>query len=355
MQTKHFDFDMPLRNIAHYPWNYRVEDTRRGAKMMVVNRSDGSIKDLYISDLHNYLTPKDLLVYNNSKAIPNSFTGNRVNVRYVIETTPAQMVVLRSLDLGNQPHYEILCFPARKIRVDNVISVAGGLLNFKIIDATTNKGKIAVIRDLDKDSADSLILKHGKPNLPSYIKRDIEEEDLEVLNYHLATEEGSIVPASANMLLDKYFMLNLELNNVKSCPITNHVNMGCFTDFLNKNIDNNFVDGQYSKVSKESAVTLNETQGKKLAVGINTLKTLEDSVTFNHQYRAKEGYINKIYIPGDHFRGTDMLLTGFHMPKSQYLVSAMSFIGHKLGIKAYIHAIENEYQFGIYGDAMLVI
>lgn len=366
MKIESFDFDMPVSNIGYYPWYTRVEDSRKGARMLVVDRTNKTFKDAHISDLHSYISKEDVLVYNDSKAIPNSFRGITRNVNKGLQDKHAEVVILRSLEVKGYSLYEVLCFPSRKIKVNNYISIADNNIHFKIVDRTTNKGRVVEVfesgnvtdrsfKRINIEDAEYYIRKYGRPNIPSYIKREVEEGDYDALNYHLASKEGSIVPPSANMFLDKRFMMNLELKNIDFHAITHHVNMGSFSDLNNKKVENNVCDGQYSEITKEVSEALTLNKGKKISIGINTLKTLEDSVNYDGIYKPKKGYINALYLPEHIFKGSDMLLTGFHIPKSQYLINASSFIGHNLAIDAYIHGIENNYKFGIYGDAMLII
>jgi len=59
--------------------------------------------------------------------------------------------------------------------------------------------------------------------------------------------------------------------------------------------------------------------------------------------------------PGFEFKVLGGLITNFHLPGSSLLMLVSAFANRELILKAYEHAIANEYRFYSYGDAMLIL
>ena len=67
------------------------------------------------------------------------------------------------------------------------------------------------------------------------------------------------------------------------------------------------------------------------------------------------GKTGLLITPGFQFRAIDGLITNFHLPRSSLLFLVSAFGGIDLIKRAYKHAVEREYRFYSYGDAMLII
>lgn len=353
MKVDLFNFDIPEENIAYYPWQTREETDY--PKMMIVDREKGTIKDSTTQELKFILNEEDVFVYNNSKPTFNAYKGTTRKVISKDEkrTYDLHLIIVRAINQDSkEPMFEMLVFPSRILRVGNIINI--GNAAFTITDYTVNKGKMTKA-NMPYDEVMKSIEPFQFPCIPNYINRNYEQGDFDFFDYYLAEEEGSLAPDDAAQFLSKRLVLELLLGNVKGLPITYHLNMGCFADFTNQEVEIMDVDSQMAIISKNTQEKLNTTKGRKLAVGLSSLKTMEENVSYKGVYRSDSRYIAPHYTPGKVFRSADMLLTGIHMPKSQYLVTATSFIGYELAMKAYIHAIKNGYKFGMYGDSMLII
>lgn len=353
MIVRDFDFDLPEKSIGMYPWMKRTGNNY--AKMMVVNRKDETIEHKDTSYLKDVLKSGDSVIYNDTKALGNAFEGfcQRTLNTGEVQTIPLQLVLTRMFKTKDIWNLEFLVFPSRKLRKGNTITI--GELKLPIVDYTVNKGKLCSTRWSLTDIQNELA-KHRIPLLPQYIRRFPEEGDFNVMDHHLAERVGSVLPCTDNLFIDRYIDLQLQILNIDFIPITHQINLGCFSDITSKDTKSFECDAQKSYISKESAAKFNATKGKKLAVGIDTLKTLEESTNYDRKLLPANRWISPLYIPGEkEFKSVDMLLTGFHIPQSQYLINVTAFMGYELAIKSYIQAIIHGYKFGIYGDAMLII
>ena len=83
------------------------------------------------------------------------------------------------------------------------------------------------------------------------------------------------------------------------------------------------------------------------------MRSLESAAKNGKLESAQEETDIFIY-PGYEFKVVDMMVTNFHLPKSSLLMLVSAFIGRDRMMQIYQHAIENEYRFFSYGDAMLL-
>ena len=114
---------------------------------------------------------------------------------------------------------------------------------------------------------------------------------------------------------------------------------------------------EFYSLSQESADILNktrETQHKIFAVGTTSVRTLESVMMKCGKFCEDKGETNIFIYPGYEFKGVDAIITNFHLPKSTLLMLVSAFAGREFILDAYKHAIENEYRFFSFGDAMLI-
>ena len=93
--------------------------------------------------------------------------------------------------------------------------------------------------------------------------------------------------------------------------------------------------------------------GRIIAIGTTVLRALESSCIKNEIMTGQQE--TKIFIkPGYKFKLVDSLFTNFHLPKSTLLMLVSAFSGYEFTKKMYSHAIEKNYRFFSYGDAMFI-
>ena len=91
-----------------------------------------------------------------------------------------------------------------------------------------------------------------------------------------------------------------------------------------------------------------------IAVGTTSARTLE-TVAVNSRLQATSGDTDLFIKPGYKFKILDAMITNFHLPRSTLLALVAAFAGLDNIMRAYRHAIEKQYRFYSYGDAMLII
>ena len=90
-------------------------------------------------------------------------------------------------------------------------------------------------------------------------------------------------------------------------------------------------------------------------MGITVIRGLETYTTTNDEVNAYDGWTNKFIFPPYRFAIPDAIVSNFHRPGSTMMMSVAAFGGYENVIKAYKTALEQDYKFGPYGDALLII
>lgn len=333
MKLSDYDYVLPTGLIAQYP---RKE--RDSARLMVVDRSKGTIEDKLFKDITAYLRKNELLVLNDTRVVCARLFGTRA-------TGGKVEILLLSCKEGLK--FNALIRPAR-VKLDEKISFNNG----KFYGQLTGKNEITF-------SADNLetIYAAGEIPLPPYIKRSPESLDKVYYQTVYARQDGSIAAPTAGLHFTEDLIAALKAQGVRIAYITLHVGYGTFKPVNSEDITKHVMEPECFCVSEDAARLIEETRlkGKRIVgVGTTALRTLE-----SYALGIKNGATNLFIFPGYKFKLADCLLTNFHLPRTTLFMLACAFgaaKGQEALIKdAYRIAIEKKYRFYSYGDAMFVI
>ncbi|MCU0666618.1 MAG: tRNA preQ1(34) S-adenosylmethionine ribosyltransferase-isomerase QueA [Candidatus Omnitrophica bacterium] len=330
MHLKDFDYYLPKELIAQFPLKQRDR-----ARLIVVDRADGTIQHRIFSDIVEYINKDDLLVLNDTKVVSCRLMGTRITGGKV------EVFLLEHLGAGE---FKAMISPARG-KDGDVISFHNGALTARI----TGHGRLSFSL-----ANPSEIYRFGLIPLPPYIKREPEKFDWDYYQTIYAKEEGAIASPTAGLHFTKQLIHALELKGAQIGYLTLHVGQATFKSVTVDNITEHKMDYESFNISDNTVKLIQETrsQGKKIfAVGTTSLRTLE---TFA-KTKSQEGKTNLFIYPGYKFKLTDCLLTNFHLPRTTLFMLVCAFAGTELAKKAYKEAIEQKYRFYSYGDAMLII
>jgi S-adenosylmethionine:tRNA ribosyltransferase-isomerase len=152
---------------------------------------------------------------------------------------------------------------------------------------------------------------------------------------------------------DEAILKRLGELGVQQASITLHVGAGTFTPVREEDLSKHKMHYEWFSVPVETIAAIEATQkaGKRvIAVGTTSLRALESYA----KTQKTSGETNLFITPGYTFKAVDCLLTNFHLPKSTLLMLVSAFAGVDNIRNAYQHAIQNEYRFFSYGDAMFL-
>ena len=85
------------------------------------------------------------------------------------------------------------------------------------------------------------------------------------------------------------------------------------------------------------------------------MRATESAVGTDGMLKEYEGWTNKFIFPPYEFGLSNAVIANFYHPESTMLMATAAFGGYDLIMEAYKQALKNDFKFGCYGDAMLII
>jgi S-adenosylmethionine:tRNA ribosyltransferase-isomerase len=349
MKLSQFIYNLPKDLIAKYPAENRDE-----SRLMVLYKDSGKIEHRIFKDIIDYFEAEDVFIFNNTRVFPARLRG-------IKEKTGAKIEVFLLRELNRKQRlWDVLVSPARKIRIGNKLYFGDSeTLVAEVIDNTTSRGRtLRFLFDGDYEEFKQTLTDLGETPLPNFIGRPAEPEDSERYQTVFAEHEGAVAAPTAGMHFSKILLKRFEIKGIKTTPITLHVGLGNFRNINVEDLTKHKMDNEQIFVSEDTAVLVNDSKVQKrriCAVGTTVIRTLESATTVTGILKPFSGWTNKFIFPPYDFSIPTAMVTNFHLPKSIPLMTATAFGGFKTTMKAYETAIKEGYNFGTYGDAMLII
>lgn len=340
MKVEDFDYYLPENLIAQTPLEKR--DTSR---LLVLDKKTKEIEHKHFYDIINYLEEGDTLVLNNTKVLPARLIGEKEETKAVIE-----ILLLKNIS-GDD--WECLVKPARRIKVGTIVTFGNGELKAKCI-----KEEPEGIRHFTLIYNGILmeILEHlGTMPLPPYIHEKLKDQSRYQTVY--AKEIGSAAAPTAGLHFTKDLLGQLKEKGINIAYITLHVGIGTFRPVSVDKVEEHEMHSEYYQMSKETAELLKKTKENNkriVAVGTTSTRTLETIMTKYNEFRECSGWTNIFIYPGYEFKAIDALITNFHLPKSTLVMLVSALAGRDNILNAYKIAVQEEYRFFSFGDAMLI-
>ena len=343
MRTSDFDYDLPEELIAQTPL-----EPRDHSKLMLVDRDVGALSHDRFFNLPKYLRQGDVLVFNDSRVISARLFGSRDDTGNKIE-----LLLLSRLREGV---WRALVRPGRRMREND---------SFIIHDRDDNKSEMTghVLEVEDSGSRiveitnEFLIEEIGNVPLPPYIHEKVSDPERYQTIY--AKSEGSVAAPTAGLHFTEELMSNIRDKGVLTEFVTLHVGWDSFRPLKSENISDHKMHSEYWYLSNETATIINEAkrEGRRIiSVGTTAARLLENVFEKQDGYPIREGsgWADIFITPGYEFKILDGLITNFHLPKSTLLMLTSALAGRDLMLKAYREAVDHEYRFYSFGDAMLI-
>lgn len=349
MKLSKFKFNLSPEQIALHPSKNRDE-----SRMMVIDRKTGKIEHKMFKDILDYYGPKDVFIFNNTKVFPARLYGNK-------EKTGARIEVFLLRELNEELRlWDVLVDPARKIRIGNKLYFGDDdSMVAEVIDNTTSRGRtLRFLYDGNHDEFKKALYALGETPLPKYIDRAVEPEDEDRYQNIFASEEGAVVAPAAGLHFSRELMKRLEIKDCEFAFLTLHSGLGNFREIDVEDLTKHKMDSEQMKVDAEVVKIVNAAKDSNrqiCAVGTSVMRAVETAVSTDGHLKEFEGWTNKFIFPPYDFSVANSMITNFHMPLSTLLMMTASFGGYDLIMDAYQDALKNDYKFGAYGDAMLIL
>lgn len=341
MNIEAFDFYLPESLIAQTP----LLD-RQSSRLLKCDKRTGQLEDLTFKDVVKQLSPGDCLVLNDTKVMPARLFGLKEETGAKVE-----MLMLTQLEEDN---WEVLIKPAKRIKLGQSVSFGEGKIIATCTKELSQGGRIMRLQyeGILQERLDEL----GEMPLPPYIKERLDDKDRYQTVY--AKEVGSAAAPTAGLHFTEELLEEIKNKGVHIAFITLHVGLGTFRPVSVENIDDHKMHSEYYQMSATTAKLLNrvkENGNKIISVGTTSTRTLETIKSKNEKFVEESGWTDIFIYPGYEFKAIDGVITNFHLPKSTLIMLVSALSTRENILNAYNHAVNKEYRFFSFGDAMIII
>ena len=363
MQVSEFNYHLPAELIAQEPLTDRA-----ASRLLQVDRSTGSFRDLCFRDFPDLLRPDDLVVFNNTRVFAARLYGRRsgVHAQPLSPQNPAvrdflkgRVEVLLTRQLSSEPNeWECLVRPGRKIGLGERLCFGeDNELEAEVIA----RGTFGERRIRFSPVADffNLMEQLGHVPLPPYIDRPDRPGDRDRNQTVYARARGSVAAPTAGLHFTPEILERIRNRGIETTEITLHVGLGTFQPVRVERVENHRLHREAYEVSEEASAKINRavSAGRRVvAVGTTTVRTLEylAGQSEDGMLRPGVGEADIFIYPEYEFRVVGALLTNFHLPQSTLLMLVCALGGKEPVMEAYRHAVDQKYRFYSYGDCMFL-
>ncbi|GKX60280.1 tRNA preQ1(34) S-adenosylmethionine ribosyltransferase-isomerase QueA [Leminorella grimontii] len=343
MRVSDFSFELPESLIARYP-----QEQRSACRLLGLNGESGELSDGVFTDVLDKLEAGDLLVFNNTRVIPARLFGRKASGGKI------EMLVERVLD----DHRVLAHVRASKAPKPGAQLLLG---DDESIPATMVARHDALFEVRFDDGRDVLAILNaaGHMPLPPYIDRPDEEADRELYQTVYSEKPGAVAAPTAGLHFDEPLLEALRQKGVEMAFVTLHVGAGTFQPVRVDDVKEHVMHSEYAEVPQDvvDAVLACKARGNRvIAVGTTSVRSLESAAQASGEGELQPFFNDTaIFIyPGYRFRVIDALITNFHLPESTLIMLVSAFAGYANTMKAYRQAVEKQYRFFSYGDAMFI-
>ncbi len=346
MRRQDFDYHLPESLIAREP-----ASERRGSRLLCLDGPTGELQHAQFPDILDQVRPGDLMVFNDTKVIPARLFGAKETggqVEILIERLLSDQRVLAHTRASKSP------------KIGSFILLEDGTR----VAVTGRRDDLFELNFPPEEPALTTLERLGHMPLPPYIEREDEELDRERYQTVYGRHAGAVAAPTAGLHFDADLLEQLQKKGVTLAFVTLHVGAGTFQPVRVEDIAEHRMHSEVMEIDEEVCRKVRATRiggGRVIAVGTTSVRCLETAAMHAaSEEGAEEGIApyrgeTDIFItPGYEFRAVDALVTNFHLPESTLLMLVSSFAGYRHTLAAYREAVERQYRFFSYGDAMFI-
>lgn len=340
MQLSDFNFALPDALIARYPLN-----TRSASRLLHLD-AQGQYHDGHFTDILNLLDAGDLLILNDTKVMKARLKGKRATggaVEVLVERMQDKFIAHCHIKASNSPKAGAELF----VGEDEIkVTIQGRHENLFIVEFSQ-----PILDVLDQ---------YGALPIPPYFNREAEEIDTERYQtvFNDPTKLASVAAPTASLHFDQNLLEKLEAKGIQKTFVTLHVGAGTFLPVRTTDIANHIMHNEWCDVPEHTVELIRQTKArgnKVISVGTTATRAVESAAQAHGGKLAAWTGDTQIFIyPGYQFKVIDRLITNFHLPESTLLMLVSALSNRDAILNAYQHAVEAQYRFFSYGDAMLI-
>lgn len=339
MNTKDFYYDLPEERIAQEPLVKRDE-----SKLLIVDRKSGDLEHSTFREIKHRLQRGDVLVLNDTRVIPARLFGTKRETGASIE-----FLLLKRIDMIR---WEVMCKPAKRLKEGTIVDFHS-TLSARVLEVR-DEG-IRIVEFIYERVFEEILDTLGTMPLPPYIHKKLEDKERYQTVY--SKVEGSSAAPTAGLHFTRELLEELGEAGIQIEYVTLHVGLGTFRPVMVEDVESHRMHSEYYRIDKDVAERLNQAkrEGRRIiCVGTTSVRTLE-SAAENGRLVKLEGWTDIFIYPPYEFQMVQGLITNFHLPESTLLMLVSAFSDKEKILNAYRRAIEEEYRFFSFGDAMLLI
>lgn len=355
LRTDELDYDLPARLIATRP-----VEPRDAARMLVTWRTDERIEHRAVRDLPEFLAPDDVLVFNTTSVAPARLVGRR-------RATGGQVEGLFIQDVGNAPlRWRVMLKAGGRLRLGDQIDLLDhrdqpGLCTLLLV---AREGDQWVVEPRGIESTDDALDLIGRTPLPPYIRQArgdgaavADEDDRRWYQtiYADDRQRRSVAAPTAGLHFTPPLLGALAAKGVQRAEVTLHVGLGTFKPVTAPTLGEHRMHAESFEIPPAALDALRARLGRIIAVGSTSVRALESLPQPGQMCGRIAGMTDLLIAPPYAFKHVDGMLTNFHLPRSTLLALVAAMVGLPRLKAIYREAIEREYRFYSYGDAMLIL
>ena len=337
MKRTDFNYQLPAELIAQRPL-----EQRSASRLLCLDRQSGDLSDRKFNELPSLLNPGDLLVFNNTEVIPARLFGRKASggrIEILVERLLNRQECLAQVRASKSPK------PGGKLLLEDgsellVLARQEGFFHLQSV----NTDLMGLLQGL------------GHMPLPPYITREDNDADRRRYQTVFAETPGAVAAPTAGLHFDQVLLDQLKDAGIQSTTVTLHVGAGTFQPVRVDNVEDHLMHAEWLEVSQAACDAIAAAKargGRVVAVGTTAVRSLETAAQSGSL--APYSGDSRIFIyPPYRFRVVDAMITNFHLPESTLVMLVSAFAGREQTLAAYRHAVEQEYRFFSYGDAMLL-
>jgi len=344
LEARDFDYDLPDDLIAQIP-----VEPRDHSRLMVIGRSDDSIRHHIFHELPQLLRPGDVLVFNDSRVMSARLYG-----RSSPSGSKMELLLLESKGKGI---WKTLVKPGRRMREGALFEIYGGghRVNGEVITVNGDGSRIVFLSD------ESCLDEIGVVPLPPYIRQPLDNPERYQTVY--SRIQGSVAAPTAGLHFTTELLKRVRRSGIELAFVTLHVGWDSFRPIATGDVYSHQMHSEYWELNQDAANTINcaKIEGRRvISVGTTAVRLLEQAASLNvekaeNSLSAGSGWTNLFIYPDYEFKIVDALITNFHLPRSTLLMLTSALAGRNIVLRAYKNAAEHRYRFYSLGDAMLIV
>lgn len=340
MKKSEFYFDLPDNLIAQVPLEKRDE-----SRLLVLKQTEENFEHKLFKNILDYLNKGDCLVLNNTRVLPARLFGFK-------ETGAKVEFLLLKRISGDR--WQTMVKPGKKAKIGTTFTFGDGLLTGTIMELSEQGTR--VVEFSYEGIFEEVLDKLGSMPLPPYITETLEDSERYQTVY--SKHNGSAAAPTAGLHFTEELMEEIVDRGINIAYVTLHVGLGTFRPVKAEHILDHEMHSEFYILDDVNADIINKSKangGRVVTVGTTSTRTLETIADENGIAKSGSGWTDIFIYPGYKFKIIDGLITNFHLPESTLVMLVSALAGKEKTLAAYHEAIENEYRFFSFGDAMLII